>query len=212
MRPRMTVLAAVLTAFGLVLAGCGQQARVTPGTAPESDARGPGLTAGEAQRQQAATSWADGYCGAVSQLVSSLSRMPTVDASTPQRASRTSSELLGVLIEGLQSTLRQLDGLGPAPVPGADGVRAKAVRTYTGIRDRALAAKRSLDSATTTEASRAAIGSAQGPLEEVGRINLLEGFDALADLKTASLRAPACRQLTEDTAVPRFDPGAAPGN
>ncbi|WP_199431573.1 hypothetical protein [Qaidamihabitans albus] len=208
MRPRSTVLAALVTALGLSLAGCGQQARVPPGEQPEANSRGPGLSAEEARLQSDTTLWADGYCGAVSQLVSSLAQMPSVDPSTPRRASRTSSDLLGVMIDGLERTVVRLEGLGPAPVPGADDVKTKAVRTYTAIRDRALGAKQDLDAAADAEASRAAMSSAEGPLDEIGRLNLLEGFDSIPELKTASLRAPTCRQLTEESPAPRFDPPA----
>ncbi|MFF5991082.1 hypothetical protein [Prauserella flavalba] len=209
MRPRMTVLAAVVLALGgLGLAGCGQP-RTQPGAQQAAESSGPGLTADEVRREDATTAWAGGYCAAVSELVRSFSRMPTIDPTTPQQASRTSSELLGVMIGGLDRTLDGLDRLSRAPLSDGERIKAQAVSRYVGIRDRAVGAKQQLDAATTEEASRAAIGSVRAPLEEIGRVSLLDGFDAVPELKEASLRAPQCKELTDSRDTARFDPGAS---
>lgn len=208
MRPRMPVLAALVTALGLGVVGCGQPSRTAP-PAGESAARSSGaaMSAEEIQQQDAVTAWADGYCGAVSELVRSVSTMPQIDPSTPAQASRTSSELLGVMIGGLDRTLQRLGSLGRAPVTAAERMKADAVATYAGIRDRAVDAKQQLDAATTTEASTAAIGAVRRPLEEIGRLDLLAGFDAVPELRQASARAGRCLQLTEQGGTARFDPG-----
>lgn len=210
MRPRMTVLAAMTMALGLGLAGCGQQGRdgadtVPPAAQPGAHDKGPGLTAAEVRREDATTVWADQYCGAVSEVVESFSTMPRIDPSSPQRTSRTSSELLGVMIGGLDRTLDGLDRLGDAPVSAADGIRSRAIATYTGIRDRAVGAKQQLDAAKGEEQSKAAISAVRAPLEDIGRLNLLAGFDDVPTLKKAAVRAPACRELTDKGASPRID-------
>ncbi|MEU6643289.1 hypothetical protein ABZ863_12145 [Saccharomonospora sp. NPDC046836] len=207
MRPRMTVLAAVVTAFGLGLAGCGQQSRAPQSAEQTPQPPGPAVSEQQLQRTDAIAAWASGYCGAVSELVRSFSTMPSIDPSTPQRATRTSSELLGVMIGGIDRTLDELDRLGRAPMADAEDLKARAVATYTDIRDRAIGAKELLDTATTPEASTAAIGSVRAPLEDLGRLNLLDGFDAQPELQEASLRAPECRQLTDSGGTPRFDGG-----
>lgn len=165
------------------------------------------MSAEEMQRQDAVTAWADGYCGAVSELVRSVSTMPQIDPSTPAQASRTSSELLGVMIGGLDRTIERLGRLGRAPIAAAERMKADAVSTYTGIRDRALGAKSQLDAATTTEASSAAIGAVRRPLEEIGRLDLLAGFDTVPELRQARERAAMCLRLTDHGGTARFDPG-----
>ncbi|WP_146770969.1 hypothetical protein [Prauserella muralis] len=189
----------------------GADGPVAPGAQPQARDDGPGMTAQEVRREDATVAWADDYCGAVSELVQSFSTMPDIDPSTPQRASSTSSRLLGVMVKGLDRTLRQLDGLGPAPVAEGEAIKADAVSTYTGIRDRALGAKQQLDAAVDEEQSRAAISAVRTPLEDIGRINLLNGFDTVPALKKAAAKAPSCRQLTTDSGAPRFDPGTAGG-
>lgn len=208
MRPRMTVLAAaVVTALAFPVTACGQQPTTQPRAQFDATIAGPGMSAEEIRRQDATTSWADGYCRAVSELVMSLSTMPDIDPSTPQQASRTSSELLGVMVGGLDRTIESLDRLEPAPSRPAEQVKAKAVANYKGIRKSALNAMRALDAARDAEASRAAIGSVRGPLERIGRVNLLEGFAGVPELSQASVRAPACRQLTDKDPAPRFGDG-----
>ncbi|NIJ10067.1 hypothetical protein FHU38_000411 [Saccharomonospora amisosensis] len=209
MRPRMTVLAAaVVTALASSVTACGQQPTTQPGAQFGATTAGPGMSEEEIRRQDATTSWADGYCRAVSELVVSLSTMPDIDPSSPQRASRTSSELLGVMVGGLDRTIEGLDRLEPAPSRSAEQVKANAVANYKGIRTSALKAKRALDAARDAEASRAAIGSVKGPLERIGRVNLLEGFAGVPELSQAIARAPACRQLTDKGPAPKFDNGA----
>jgi hypothetical protein len=211
-RPRSTCLAAV--AVGAVLAvgaGCGQpQSPASPTSQPaEPSARplegsaGPGLTSAEVQREDATTRWADGYCLAVSELVRSMSTMPMIDPSTERRAARTSGELLGSVINGLDRTVSELRELGVAPVPVGERVRAGAIAHYTAIRAHAAEVKTSLDAAQDPAASRAAISATGGPLDEIAAINLLAGFEA-PELATARERAPACRDLTEHGPAPRL--------
>ncbi|GAA3828150.1 hypothetical protein [Amycolatopsis tucumanensis] len=198
MRPGKSVFLVVLTGLCVGLSGCGQQParNVEPG--------GPGLSREQVQLQDAATRWADDYCVAVGSLVQGLATMPSVDPSSPQRAVRTSSELLGSVIGGLD---RALDGLGklpPSPVPGGDQVRAQAVTDFQGVRDRASAAQQRLDSTDASEIDEATLGQAHGPLDEVSRLDLLNRFDAVPELATAIAHAPVCQQLTvQVTAAPR---------
>lgn len=209
-RPRMTFLAAA--AVGAVLAvgaGCGQpQSPASPASqAPEQPREGqsgPGLTSDEVQREDATTRWADGYCLAVGELVQSMSTMPMIDPSTARRAARTSSELLGSMIDGLDRTVSGLRELGAAPVPVGERVRAEAIAEYTAIRDHAAEVKSSLDAAQDPAASREAISATGGPLDEIAAINLLAGFESAPELATARERAPACRNLTEHGPAPRL--------
>lgn len=204
MRARMTVVATVFTATVIALTGCGPRATPAPRQVTSSPVPVPSTTV--TKTRDAATVWAEGYCGAVTELVSSFSRMPAIDPSTPTLAAQTSSALLGALVDGLDRTLTRLDGLGRPPAPSAENVKADAVRTYTAIRDRAAAAKQRLDDARSPKASRAALGAAQDPLDEIGRVNLLAGFDSAPELRAASRNAPACRDLVEQSPSPRFDP------
>jgi hypothetical protein len=156
--------------------------------------------------QDPAANWADAYCGAVVQLVQTLSTMPVVDPSTPQQAARTSSQLLGSVISGLDRTLSGLHGLSSSPVAGGDQVRDGAIATFARIRSHAAAAKVRIDTASNGTASngtasngtalRQAIGGAGVPLTEISKVGLLEGFDALPALAAASKRAPNCQPLT----------------
>lgn len=199
MRPRMTVLAAVTMALGLGLAGCGQQARdaddsVTPGARALSD--GPGLSESEIRHEDATTAWAGHYCDAVSNLVHAFSRMPDIDPSSPERTADTSSRLLGVMIDGLDHTVTELDRLERAPIAAGDKLRTSAVTTYNGIRDQAVGAKRQLDAADGEQAQRIAVGSVRAPLEKIGKLNLLDGFNEVSTLRKAATKAPSCQELT----------------
>jgi hypothetical protein len=200
-----TLAALMASGLALVTVGCGQGTRAQAtrvGGEPASPA--PGTQ--QVRREDAMITWANGYCRAVSHLVQSLSAMPDIDPSTAERATSTSSALLGVMIGGLDRTLRGLAALEPAPLPGAEKVKQQAVTRYTKIRDSARVAKGRLDDASGAEASRAAIAAANEPLDELGRVNLLD-FDPAPELRRASHRAPACRQLTEEGPAPRIAPG-----
>ncbi|RZQ61613.1 hypothetical protein [Amycolatopsis suaedae] len=204
MRPRSIGFAAGATVSLLLLAGCGQQAQVQPGSAGPPTAQPPPAETS----QQLAERWADGYCGAVAGIVDTLARMPTVDPSTPQTATRSASSLLGSVAGGLDRAVANLGGLDPSPVPGGDEARRTAVETFGGIRDRANAAKTKLDRAQPGSAdSRQAIAQAGAVLDEVGRINLLAGFDGSPELRAASRTAPRCHQLTSDSATPSLGGG-----
>lgn len=193
----------VLTGLCTVLGACGQPpAAVAPG--------GPGLSKEDVDRREAATLWANDYCIAVGSLVDGLAAMPTVDPSTPQRAVRTSSELLGSMINGLDQAVQGLDALPPSPVSGGDVVRADALSRFTAVRANAVAAKTQLDGVSNSrKIDQQTLGAARGPLAEVSRLDLLAGFETSPDLATARARAPVCGQLTA-RATPESTAGASP--
>lgn len=216
MRPRLSVLAAMTMALGLGLAGCGQDGRgqqgtVEPGAEQQQRAEGPGMTEREIRHEDAITTWTDGYCAATTELVTAFSEMPAIDPSTPEQASRTSSELLGVMIGGLDRTVGGLDQLEPAPLAEAEAVKNEAVTTFTGIRDRAVGAKQQLDAASGDEAHRAAITAVRAPLEDVGKLNLLGGFEGIPALRDAMVRAPSCQKLAAEDSSPKIDNGQSGG-
>ncbi|MEC3979546.1 hypothetical protein [Amycolatopsis sp. H20-H5] len=189
MRPRLTVLAALATGIGIFLAGCGQQ---TP-TVPEARQGG----ASGASDQDPVATWADGYCGAVSHLVRTLATLPTVDPSTPQRASRTSSELLSSVVSGLDETLSGLHRLGPAPLAAGDASRLEVVTKFSAIRDRADQVRSHLDAASADAgAIKAALGEARASLDELSSVDLLNGLKKVPALAAASQRASGCQELT----------------
>lgn len=191
MRPA-TVLAATVTGLclSLTLAGCGQPSAVpTGGQQPEAAAVAP---------ENQAVSWVEGYCGSVSELVRSLSTMPAIDPSTPQRATRTSSALLAAVISGLDNTLAGLGGLGPSPLAGGDKVRSDAVAEFTGIRDSAAAAKKQVDEPSSDPAKiKQALAGAGAQLDRISKIKFLSGLDSVPELSAASELAPTCGQLAE---------------
>lgn len=206
LKGRVGLCAAV--AMCVVAAGCGGATPPDPhssavpsatGDAPRSEQRD------EDEVFEATVSWAEDYCGAVSELVRSVSRMPTVDASTVQRASETSGELLQVVVGGLERTLDRLDNLDPPPVQGAEEVRRDAVATYSAIRDHARGVLDELETARGPEASREAVSSVKEPLDDIGDLNLLGEFDSVPALSRASRQAPACQQLTGSDPAPRLD-------
>ncbi|WP_092529713.1 hypothetical protein [Amycolatopsis arida] len=209
----MTVLAAVAAAGIVGVTGCGQPVdELAPGRPSGSTSPEPPP---EVRREAATVRWADGYCRAVHELVRSMADMPTVDPSTPRRASRTSGELLDSLVDGLDRTTSALRALEPAPVPAGETVRADAVADYTDIRNRADQARRRLAAATDPAAASAALGEAGAPLEDVGKRGLLAGFADTPELARASQRAAACQWLVEQGPEPRLgprrvEPAAAP--
>jgi hypothetical protein len=192
LRPRNIVLAALALGLALAVAACGQQAGLQPALQQSSGQNDP------------AAAWADQYCGSVVQLVQTLSTMPSVDPSTPRQASRTSSQLLGSIIDGLDRTLSGLTALGPSPVAGGDAMRLDAIGTFSGLRSRAAAAKERLDtSSNDTTATQQALAGASAPLDELSKIDMLQGIGSIPALAAASKRALACEPLTvKGSAVP----------
>jgi hypothetical protein len=190
LRPRNTVLAALALGLAVTVAACGQQQA--------------GLQSAARESNDPAAGWADQYCGAVVQLVQTLSTMPSVDPSTPQQASRTSSAVLGSIIDGLDRTLSGLNGLGPSPVAGGDAVRYDAIGTFSGLRSRAAAAKDRLDtSANDTAAAQQALLGASAPLDELSKLDMLPGIGSIPELAAASERALACEPLMVKETEPR---------
>ncbi|AUI62183.1 hypothetical protein [Amycolatopsis sp. BJA-103] len=191
MRPRFTVLAALATGIGLGLAGCGQQPAVT------SHARQEGLATVSASQADPTSAWAEGYCGAAGGLVRTLATLPSVDPSTPQQASRTSSELMVSVVEGLNRTSSALKGLGPSPIAGGDASRAAAVAQLDGIRVRADDVRHRLDSSADAEATKTALRDARTSLDELDRLDLLRGLNDVPQLASASSRIPVCQELVK---------------
>ncbi|NIH78117.1 hypothetical protein [Amycolatopsis viridis] len=197
MRPGQSVFLVVLTGLCVGLSGCGRPPAST-------DPGGPGLSREQVQLQDAEARWADDYCVAVGSLVEKLVTMPSVDPSTPQRAVRSSSELLGSVIDGLDRALDGLHTMPPSPVPEGEAVRERAVSDFQGVRDRAAAARQRLDATAPGAIDAATLGQANGPLTEVAGLDLLDRFDAVPELATAVAHAPVCRQLAAQvTAAPR---------
>ncbi|TLW92993.1 hypothetical protein FFT09_06005 [Saccharomonospora piscinae] len=199
-------VATVAAVAVVVVAGC---AASSP--APRSDVV-PSPPASAAPPESGdAVAWADDYCGAMSELVRSVSSMPSVDASSPRRASETSGELLDVMVTGLERTLDRLGGLGAPPVAEAERLRRDAVERYSDIRDRAQNVLDELAAAEGPEARLDAVSAVSAPLDDIGGLNLLEGFDTVPALDRASGEAPSCLRLTgpETGGTPRF---ATPGS
>ncbi|HKS45329.1 MAG TPA: hypothetical protein VJT49_09480 [Amycolatopsis sp.] len=182
----------VLTGLCAVLGACGRPPAPSAGIVPG----GPGLSKDDVDRQDAASRWANDYCVAVGSLVDELATMPSVDPSSPQRAVRTSSDLLASMISGLDKAVQGLHNLPPSPVAGGDKVRGDAVSQFTVVREHAAEAKKRLDKARdATQIDQQTLGAARDPLNEVSKIDLLNGFTTVPELLTASEHAPVCEQL-----------------
>lgn len=193
MRPRSTVFAALTTTITIGLAGCGQQAA---SQAPAGD-QGLSVTTVVPQADPAAR-WADGYCGAVTHLVRALAALPVVDPSTPQKASRTSSDLLSSVVGGLDQSLAGLKALGAPPVPSADGGRKDVIGQFSEIRSQAENARERIDAARgDAAATKEALGEAKATLDRIDALDYLKGVKDIPALAAAEQRAPACRQLDQ---------------
>lgn len=191
MRPRSTVIAALATGIGLGLAGCGQQPAVT------SHARQEGLATISASSADPASAWAEGYCGAVTQLVRTLATLPSVDPTTPQLASRTSSQLMASVVSGLDRTSAALENLGPSPVAGGDASRTATVEQLEGIRARADDVRHRIDVSADPEATKVALRDARASLDELDRLDLLSGLRDVPRLAAASSRIQGCQDLVK---------------
>lgn len=193
MRPRSTVLAALTTTITIGLAGCGQP------TATQSPARDQGLSVTTVVPQaDPAARWADGYCGAVTHLVRALAALPTVDPSTPQQASRTSSDLLTSVVGGLDQSLAGLNALGAPPVASADGGREDVIGQFAAIREQAENARQRIEAVRgDATATKAALGEARATLDRIDALDYLKGLKDVPALEAAGQRAPACRQLDQ---------------
>ncbi|WP_007025071.1 hypothetical protein [Saccharomonospora iraqiensis] len=204
-------LAVLGATTGVLVAGCGEPAGApspssTEPSVPGSAAPRPGPVSGST------VNWVNDYCGAVTEVVQAVSDMPTIDPSTTRSIERTSSEMLRAVVGGLDRALDRLESLDPAPSEGAEQVRARAVTTYTGIRDEAVSARSELDAADGVRASRDALSRVNAPMDEIGELDLLEGFDSVPRLGRAGAHAPACRDLTEGGPEPRIDVPDTAGN
>ncbi|WP_410666603.1 hypothetical protein [Amycolatopsis sp. cmx-4-68] len=191
MRPRSTVFAALTTTITIGLAGCGQPA------ATQAPARDLGLSVTTVvPPADPAASWADGYCAAVTQLVRTLAELPTVDPSTPQQASRTSSELLSSVVGGLDRSLAGLKALGAPPVPSADGGRKDVIGQLAEIRRQAEAARERIDAVRgDAAATKDALGEASATLDRIDALDYRQGLKDVPALAAAGQRAPACHGL-----------------
>ncbi|MFI5584601.1 hypothetical protein ACIA5G_06190 [Amycolatopsis sp. NPDC051758] len=193
MRPRSTVFAALTTTITIGLAGCGQQAATQ---APPRD-QGLSVTTVVPQADPAAR-WADAYCGAVTHLVRALAALPTVDPSTPQRASRTSSDLLSSVVGGLDQSLAGLNALGAPPVPAADGGRKDVIGQFAEIREQAENARQRIDAVRgDATATKEALGEARATLDRIDALDYLKGLKDVPALSAAEQRAPSCHQLDQ---------------
>jgi hypothetical protein len=192
-RPRSTVFAALTTTITIGLAGCGQQA------ATQAPARDQGLSVATVVPQaDPAARWADAYCGAVTHLVRALAALPVVDPSTPQQASRTSSDLLSSVVGGLDQSLAGLNALGSPPVPSADGGRKDVIGQFTEIREQAENARQRIDAVRgDASATKEALGQARATLDRIDALDYLKGLKDVPALVAAEQRAPSCRQLDQ---------------
>lgn len=193
MRPRSTVFAALTTMITIGLAGCGQQ------VATQEPARDQGLSVTTAVPQaDPAARWADGYCGAVTHLVRTLAALPVVDPSSPQQASRTSSDLLSSVVGGLDRSLAGLNALGAPPVPAADGGRMDVIGQFSDIRTQAENARLRIDAVRgNAAATKEALGEAKATLDRIDALDYLKGLKDVPALAAAGHRAPNCRQLDQ---------------
>lgn len=191
MRQRSTVFAALTTTITFCLAGCGQ-----PATEPPPDPDPPVTTI--VPHADPAADWADSYCDAVSHLVRTLAALPAVDPSTPQKASRTSSDLLSSVVGGLDQSLAGLNALGAPPVPSADAGRRDVIRQFGEIRAEAESARqRIVTGRGNAPATKDALGEAKAALDRIDAIDYLKGLKDVPALAAAQERAPACRQLDQ---------------
>ncbi|WP_206789537.1 hypothetical protein [Amycolatopsis sp. MtRt-6] len=192
MRLRSTVFAALTTTIAIGLAGCGQPATDPP--PPDQDLQ---VTTVVPQADPAAR-WAAGYCDAVTHLVRALAALPAVDPSTPQKASRTSSDLLSSVVDGLDRSLAGLNALGAPPVPSADAGRKDVIGQFAEIRAEAENARRRIDAARgNATATKAALGEARATLDRIDALDYLSGLKDVPALAAAEQRAPACRDLDQ---------------
>ncbi|MGW4060298.1 hypothetical protein ACWEGE_18585 [Amycolatopsis sp. NPDC004747] len=193
MRQRSAVFAALTTTIAIGLAGCGQPSEVP---APPRDQDLPATTV--APRVDPAASWAGGYCEAVTHLVRVLAALPAVDPSTPQKASRTSSDLLSSVVGGLDQSLAGLNALGAPPMPSADSGRKDVIGQFAEIRTEAENARRRIEAARgNSSATKDALGQAKATLDRIDALDYLKGLKDVPALAAAEQRAPACRQLDQ---------------
>lgn len=192
MRPRSPVFAALATMITFGLAGCGQA------PAMQSPAREQGLSVTTVvPRTDPAARWADGYCGAVTELVQALATLPTVDSRTPQQASRTSSDLLSSLVGGLDRAMAGLGSLGVPPLPAADQGRQDVIGQFAQIRSQADEIRQRIDAVEgNAAATKDALGQARTTLDRVAALDVLKALKDVPALEAAGERAPSCQQLT----------------
>ncbi|WP_344056340.1 hypothetical protein [Prauserella halophila] len=177
-----------------LLAGCGQpsESSARPGDRPSGTPAASGDPA-TPEGDDELVAWVEEYCGAAADVVDAASRLPEIDASTPERTSATSGRLLTVMIGGLDTALERLRGLGETGVDGAERVRLSTVEAYSRVRERAVNAKGALD-----RSGADALGDVRTTLDRVGALELLGDLDEVPELRDAGTRSHTCGQLSAD--------------
>ncbi|MBA0127377.1 hypothetical protein H0B56_17665 [Haloechinothrix sp. YIM 98757] len=194
----------------LLVAGCGAGDENAGQVRPEPSRQQAAESDGGTQDSRA-TEWADSYCSATLRLVHAVSTSPQVDPSSPERASKTSMDMLTTVSEGLRQAERELDGLAPAPIRGADEVLERTKGEFSELRDRSesarnrLAATRQREEPDVAE-TRSALDVTSNVLDEVGEVNLLGGMEEIPEFVEASRSARSCAELLSSGSRPSLNP------
>ena len=165
----------ILSAFALLAAGCGDGA-------PSADA----------------VAWTDDVCDALTGFTLAATSQPQVDRSDPAAAVRSVDYYLASTSDALQQSIRALDGVGPSPVEGGDEYVGRLEAALVHIRTSFEAARMQLVSVDTSspEVLATALPAAMAPLGELRNLpSPTDGLGANGELRTASERAPSCREL-----------------
>ncbi|WP_410574896.1 hypothetical protein [Amycolatopsis sp. cmx-4-61] len=189
-------IAAALFGAGLLLTGCER----TPPTAPESHYLSPVETIPPSPvADPAAVRWMDGFCAAVRGYQERTNREAGPARPTPSsvgEVQRAISAELGGLADRTGEAIGKLTALPPAPVPLGETVRTAFVTKFTTARDRAAAAKTTLDRAKpNSEESQGpavqALDQAQADLD--GTYDPVGAVTASPELMLAAVSAPGCK-------------------
>jgi hypothetical protein len=192
MARRPSFLAAGL-GLTVVLAGCGGATSNTPAPAPALSASSiPAASSSGPAVTDANTTWVDGFCGSLLDLVALSTLQP------PQNTKQSYDDVFGKVESALAAAVDKLNKLPAAPVAAGDTDKKTLVDVFTPALQQIKDARSKLASASDAQA----VIQAQADFQAVGATvtkieDPLKDIKASPELEPARKVAPNCQKLPQ---------------
>lgn len=196
---RPTVVAAMVAAAALALAGCAGDevtAPATPAPAPAPVPPQPG--AADPPADEATVAWTGTVCSAVAPVVETLRTPPPVDFTNAAATREAYLAYIDATLQDAEQAVQQVQGVGAPPVEGGDELAQEVRSQVEDLTQDLTEARVQLERADPTDVGAighavATVGNLMGSLgnsvQAVGEIRTDPRLDAAFD------QAPECQQL-----------------